>query len=305
LRGGNSMNNNLRNQFNKLIRLDHTGSFTTKSTYRQAMGQFLNVCSDHFNAQNIKNLADKHLRYFVEEQMDDGVNQRTLQKEVAGIKHFLLIAGAKFSLTNHQLGIDGRKNQALPGVSETEYQRALNLCKSHGKFFEALAIKTMYHLGLRSNEVVNLRYGSLQAALKTNALVIEHGTKGGRKRSIALTEVQRATVQELEDSRLNPDGRTDSDKVFCSREKGAVQSQKARLHNFFTRYGHEIADAGREESISCHSFRRAAAQQVYDRARQTKSDKEAMAAVRDFLGHGPNRPEIDALYVKDRKTDNE
>ena len=295
------MNNNLQNQFNKLMRLDHTGSYSTKHTYRQAMKQFLNVCSDNFKACNIKNLTDKHIKYFVDEQLDNGVSQRTIQKEVAGIKHFLLIAGAKFSVTNEKLGIAGRKKQILPGVSEAEYKRTLEICKTHGKIFEGLAAKAMYNLGLRSNEVVNLRYGSLRKAIKTGTLTVEHGTKGGRKRSIVLAAEQMDVVKELEASLLNPDGHTDSDKVFCSREKGAVKSQKARLHNFFTRYGSKIADADRGTSISCHSFRRAAAQNIYDRMRKTESDKEAMAAVRDFLGHGKDRPDIDALYVKNRE----
>jgi site-specific recombinase XerD len=295
------MNNNLRNQFDKLKRLDNTGSYTTKRTYRQAMGQFLDCCSEHFNAQNIKNLTDKHIRYFVEEQLDNGVSQRTLQKQIAGIKHFFILANAKFTVTNRQLGIAGRKYQVLQGVSTTEYQRALALCAAKGKAFEGLAAKAMYTLGLRSNEVVNLRYGSLRVAIKTGVLLVEHGTKGGRKRSLNLTTDQMAVVKELDASQLNPDGRTNSDKVFCSRKKGAVQSQKARLHNFFTNYGPRIADPGRTDSLSCHSFRRAAAQSVYDRVRKTRSDKEAMTVVRDFLGHGLNRPDIDAVYVHDRK----
>jgi integrase len=295
------LNNNLQNQFNRLIKLDNTKSYTTKRTYRQAMGQFLDCCSDHFNAQNIKRLTDKHIRHFIEEQQDNDVSQRTLQKQVAGIKHFLLIAGAEISVTNRQLGISGRTYQVLQGVSFAEYQRALALCLARGKTFEELAIKTMYALGLRSNEVVNLRYGSLRNAVRTGVLVIEYGTKGGRKRSLTLTVDQLAIVKELEASRLNPDGQTNSDKVFASRRKGAVQKQKSRLHNFFTNYGKQIADPGRTDSLSCHSFRRAAAQSVYDRARATKSDKEAMAAVRDFLGHGLHRPDIDAVYVHDRK----
>lgn len=296
------MNNNLRNQMNRLIKLDHTGSFATKRTYRQAMGQFLNCCSDHFKSQNIRNLTDKHIVWFVEEQLDNGVSQRTLQKQVAGIKHFLLIAGAKFTVTNRQLGIAGRRYQALQGVSETEYERALALCAAKGKAFEALAIKAM-SLGYRSNEVVNLRFGSLRNAIKTGVLVIKHGTKGGRERSLTLTADQLAVVKELEASCLNPDGHANSDKVFCARHKGAVQAQKSRLHNFFTNYGKQISDPGRTDSLSCHSFRRAAAQAVYDRVRAAKSDTEAMSVVKAFLGHGDNRPDIDALYVHDRKLD--
>ena len=295
------MNQNLRNQFNKLIRLDNTGSFTTKRTYRQAMGQFLDVCSDNYHTQNIKNLSDKHIQWYITEQLNNGVSQRTLQKQVAGIKHFLLLAGAKVTVTNHQLGISGREYQVLQGVSPDEYNRAVALCGTLGKEFEQLAIKTMYQLGLRSNEVVNLCYDGLRDALKTGVLVIEHGTKGGRKRSVKLTSEQRTVVKALTISHLNPDGCANSDKVFCSRQKGAVQSQKARLHNFFTTYASRIADKDREDALSCHSFRRAAAQTVYDHERKTKSDKEAMNAVRDFLGHGLNRPEIDAVYVKNRK----
>lgn len=296
------MNNNLRNQFNKLIKLDNTGSFTTKRTYRQAMGQFLDCCSDHFNAQNIKNLTDKHIKWFVEEQLDNGVTQRTLQKQVAGIKHFLLIAGAKFSVTNRQLGIAGHQYQALQGVTESEYHRALALCAAKGKTFEALAIKAMRSLGYRSNEVVNLHYGNLRDAIRTGVLVVEHGTKGGRKRSLTLTADQLAVVKELEASCLNPDGRTNSDKVFCSRQKGAAQSQKARLHNFFTNYGKQISDLGRTDSLSCHSFRRAFAQNTYDFCRnQGLSSEDAMRHVKTALGHSPERGlDVTAVYVADK-----
>lgn len=164
------MNQNLQNQFKKLIRLDHTGSYQTKRTYRQAMGQFLDCCSDHFRAQNIRNLSDKHIRYFVEDQLNNGVSPRTLQKQVAGIRHFLMIAGAKVTVTNRDLGIAGRKGQALKGATNSEYRRALALCAAQGKRFEALAIQSMYLLGLRSNEVVNLRYGSLRGAIKTGGV---------------------------------------------------------------------------------------------------------------------------------------
>lgn len=303
LKGVLFTNNNLRNQFNKLIRLDNTGSFTTKRTYRQAMGQFLDCCSDHFKAQNIKKLSDKHIKYFVEDQLNNGVSQPTLQKQMSGIKHFLLIAGAEISVTNRQLGIAGRQYQVLQGVSKTEYQRALALCAAKGKVLECLEIKSMLFLGLRSNEVVNLYFGGLRDALKTGVLVIDRGTKGGRKRTLTLTADQMAVVKELEASQLNPDGCTNSDKVFCARHKGAVQAQKSRLHNFFTNYGRQISDPGRTDSLSCHSFRRAAAQAVYDRVRAAKSDTEAMSAVKAFLGHGDNRPDIDALYVHDRKLD--
>lgn len=284
--------------------MDNTGSFATKRTYLQAMKQFLEVCSEHFNAQNIKNLSNKHIRYFVEEQLDNGVSQRTLQKQVAGIKHFLLLAGAKVTVTNSQLGIAGRKYQVLEGISPTEYQRALDLCSSLGKEYERLAIKAMYWLGLRSNEVVNLRYATLCNALASGVLLLEHGTKGGRKRSFVLGKEQLDVIRELEASRLNPDGHCGSDKVFCSRQKGAVKSQKSRLHQFFVRYADRIADSGRTDPLSCHSFRRTFAQKVYDRVRATKSDTEAMNEVKIRLGHSASRGlDVTGVYVKDRQTE--
>ena len=296
------MNNNLQNQFNRLIRLDHTGSFQTKKSYHQAMGQFLTCCSDQFKAQNIKNLGDKHIRYFVEDQLDNGVSQRTLQKQVAGIKHFLLLANAKFSITNHQLGIAGRTYQALQGTTPTEYRRALALCTEKGKGFEEMAIKSMYTLGLRSNEVVNLRYGSLRDAIKTGILIIQDGTKGGRKRSFALTADQMTVVKGLEASHINPDGRTNSDKVFCSRQQYAVQQQKSRLHNFFTNYGKRVSDTERTDALSCHSFRRAFAQGTYDRCRLRGLSKEnTMRYVKMVLGHSPKRGlDVTAVYVKNK-----
>lgn len=292
-------NANLQAQFHKLCRLDHTGSFTTKRTYRQAMGQFLNYCSDNFHAMNINRLGDKHIRAFVQNQLDRGVEQRTLQKQVAAIKHFLLIAGVRVTVTNRQLGIAGRSYQALQGATNSEYQRIQAFCAQRGKDFEGLAVKAMYYFGLRSNEVVNLRYGTLSNAIRTGKLLIEHGTKGGRKRILRLTPQQMSVMRELEASRLNPDGRTESDKVFCSRQKDSVKKQYWRLHNFFSHYGEKLSDAGRMDALSCHSFRRAFAQNLYDICRKKgDSADQAMGRVKAALGHSEKRGvDVTGVYV--------
>jgi site-specific recombinase XerD len=292
-------NANLQAQFHKLCRLDRTGSFSTKRTYRQAMGQFLDYCSDHFHAMNINRLGDKHIRAFIQNQLDRGVGQRTLQKQVAAIKHFLLIAGVRVTVTNRQLGIAGRSYQALQGATNSEYQRIQVFCTQRGKVFEGLAVKTMYFFGLRSNEVVNLRYGTLRDAMRTGKLLIEHGTKGGRKRTLELSQQQMAAVRELEASRLNPDGRTESDKVFCSRQKDSVKKQYWRLHNFFSHYGDHLSDPGRTDTLSCHSFRRAFAQNLYDSCRKKgDSSEQAMRQVKTALGHSAKRGmDITGVYI--------
>jgi site-specific recombinase XerD len=293
------MNSNLQAQFRKLCRLDRTGSFATKRTYRQATGQFLDYCSDHFHAMNINRLGDKHIRAFVQNQLDRGVGQRTLQKQVAAIKHFLLIAGVRVTVTNRQLGIAGRNYQVLQGATDSEYQRIQAFCAQRGKVFEGLAVKAMYFFGLRSNEAVNLHYGTLRDAMQTGKLLVEHGTKGGRKRTLELTLQQMAVVRELESSRLNPDGHANSDKVFCSRQKGSVQKQYGRLHNFFSRYGDRLSDPGRTDTLSCHSFRRAFAQNLYNRCRKKgDSSEQAMRQVKTALGHSAKRGmDITGVYI--------
>ena len=296
------INADLQAQLQRLCRMDHTGSFSTKRTSRQAMGQFLDFCSEYFRAVHICRLGDKHIRAYVRYQLDRGMEQRTLQKQVAAIKHFLIVAGVGVTVTSRQLGISGRSYQAPQGATDSEYRRILNFCAQKGKAYEMLAVKAMYLFGLRSNEVVNLRYGTLRNALRTGKLLIEHGTKGGRKRTLELSSHQMAVVQELEASRLNPDGRTESDKIFCSREKGSVKTQHCRLQNFFSRYGDRLSDPGRTDTLSCHSFRRAFAQNLYDRCRKEGDfSNRAMEKVKAALGHSENRGlDITGVYVANK-----
>lgn len=296
------INADLQAQFQRLCRMDHTGSFSTKRTYRQAMHQFLDFCSEYFRAVHIFRLGDKHIRAFVQYQLDRGTEQRTLQKQVAAIKHYLMIVGVNVTVTNSQLCISGRSYQALQGATESEYRRTLDFCVQKGKIYELLAVKSMYEFGLRSNEVVNLRYGTLRNALHTGKLLVEHGTKGGRKRTLELTSQQMAVVQELESSRLNPDGHTESDKIFCSRKKGSVKTQHCRLQSFFSRYGSRLSDPGRTDTLSCHSFRRAFAQNLYDNCRKAgNSSDRAMEKVKAALGHSPNRGiDITGVYVANK-----
>lgn len=298
------MNQNLANQFNKLQH-NNQGSYQTRKTYRESFARFLNFVTDRYNAQNIKNLSDKHLKAYIAAQLDDEKEDNYVRKEASAIRFFLNLAGATTTLTNSELGISARIYHCLDGISNLEYQKARALAAEQGKDYEHEALAVLYHFGVRINELVNLRFREVRNALETGELELIHGCKGGRRRVIPTnSDVQKKILQDLFDSRgLYNCGCTGiDDKIFASRENGAVASQKSRLQNWMSRNSHLFSDQNRTGNCTCHSFRRSYAQRYYDAFRQKGLSKEAaLGQVKKLLGHSVSRGlDITAVYVKNK-----
>lgn len=202
-------------------------------------------------------------------------------------------------------------------MSDSEYQRALEIAQDkepNGFIYFALRIGNEF--GLRSNEIVNLQFGEIRDCVLTGKLKITNGTKGSRPREIAYTNKE--FLRELIATNFC-EGKTNSDKILCSRQKGSVKKRLCQLHDWFSKNSDKIIDATREEkSVGAHSLRRRFAQNQYDKYISAgMNDAQAMSHVCSDLGHGASykkmpdgtvkfaREDITGVYVKNRMINKE
>ena len=247
------MNQNLEKQFKKLIKNNiHNDSFNTRKTYKQRFGQFLEFCSDR-GIQSIHKIKNKTVADYVSIQLDNGVSETTLKATVSAIRYFIKMAcefkgvETKFNLTNAQLGIDTRKEFIYKeGISKDEYAKALSIATDKSDTLALNALKLGYILGLRSNEIFNLRMYELSDAI-TNGRQIEiaHGTKGGRKRTVLFDSMCLDELKEIY-NQAKANGKTMTDKVMIFSEKDSCKKGLALWHNCWSRNALNIADEDRK-----------------------------------------------------------
>ena len=256
------MNENLEKSFKKICRHDNQGSLQTRKTYRQCQREFLEHVSKEFNLQSLKRLKNKHVISYINTKLDQGESKIYMQKIMVAIRRLNANCNGLVDISNKELGIDGKgKLIAIPGLSDTEYQRTTQIATTmDDDGFIYYSAKMGNEFGLRSNEIVNLRFKEVRDCLDTGILKITHGTKGGRPREI--TYHNKDFLNKLLQTNFC-EGKCNDDKILCSREKGSVRKRLSQLHNFFTKNSNLIIDKTREQkSVGAHSLRRRFAQIV-------------------------------------------
>ncbi len=301
------MNQNLEKQFKKLIKNNiHNDSFNTRKTYKQRFGQFLEFCSDR-GIQSIHKIKSKTVADYVSIQLDNGVSETTLKATVSAIRYFIKMAcefkGTKplFNLTNAQLGIATKREFVYKeGISENEYHRALGIAKDKNDKLALGALKLGYILGLRSNEIFNLRMYELRDAINNGKQIeIAHGTKGGRKRTVLFNSKHLDELKEIYNI-AKASGKRMTDKVMTYNEKDACKKNLASWHNWWSRNSAKIADDGRNTPLSAHSLRRQYARNLFNSLLERGKTKETAAnIVSNCLGHGSAsvRKDITSIYL--------
>lgn len=313
MKGRDILNDNLKRSWDKICRYDNQSSFTSRRTYRQEQKAFLEYVSERFNLQSLKRLQNKHATAYINEQLDKGIKKSSMQKSMVAIRRLNEFCDGQIDITNKQLGIDGKdKAVAIAGMSDSEYQRALEIAQDKDpNGFILFALQMGNEFGLRSNEIVNMQFGEIRECVVTGKLNITHGTKGGRPRQISYSNKE--FLRELISTDFC-EGKSNSDKILCSREKGSVKKRLSQLHDWFSKNSDKIIDTDREEkTIAAHSLRRRFAQNRYDSYISSgMNDSQAMSHICRDLGHGSSyktmpdgtvkftREDITSVYVKHR-----
>ena len=301
------MNQNLEKQMKSICKLNaHNDSFQTRKTYRIRMNRFLEWASLR-GLQKLQNISNKQMSAYINQELDRGISERTLKSTLCAIRHYNRVAcllsktESRLNISNEVLGIGGKSTfQYREGVSEDEYFEALKTCAND---FEMIsAIRLGYILGLRSNEIFNLRMYELRDAIRSenHQIHIDHGTKGGRKRVVEFDEKYTDELTDIFES-AKKCGKRLSDKVLCKNEKGECKRQLARWHNFWSRYGARIANnanSNRATPLSAHCLRRQYSRNMFNKLLEDgMNEKKAASNISEWLGHGRSRKDITALYL--------
>lgn len=300
------MNSNLYKQFKKLIKNNfHNDAFLTRRTYEQRFGHFLEFCSNR-KIQKISNIKNKAVQDYISYQLENGCSESTLVTTMSAIRYFCDMNAEINKTENHvtidnrMLGIGKMKHTYKDGITEEEYADALRLANGDKVIY--YGIKLGYILGLRSNEIFNLRLDELSDCIKSDecSIIISHGTKGGRKRvSEFLPQHKQELIEIYEWAKSN--GKHYYDKVLCSNEKDACKKLLSQWHNWWSRKSTIIAkDTNRtsETRLSAHALRRQYSRNMYEYyKKQNISGEIAAEKVSEDLGHGRSRKDITAIYL--------
>lgn len=276
------------------------GSFKTVSDRVQMVERFADHLRLDLNIQiqKVEHIHTKHVQAYIAFRQDGGIQDRTLQNEMAGLRAVLngagrsKLAGAE-ALSNEALGIAGAsRSGSKTAISDERYQAALSAAGARDEGV-ALALALARNLGLRSEEAVQAAQslGTWERALQDGALSlpVTFGTKGGRLREVTVIPSERENVQSLVSQCL----------TYASEHKGRLVDRPS-LKQAMDRFHNVARSAGLTGQASPHSLRYAWAQ---DRARayqsQGFSKQEAYARVACDLGHGSGRGRyMEQVYSK-------
>jgi len=241
-----------------------TGSHLTRETREQHLSRFAEQCwKAGYQVNTVAQIKDKHIRGYVEARLADGASKRTVQNELANIRKALRGAGRGqyadgAEISNKALGISGASRIGTKTVMR-DVQRELGLRKK-----EALM------------SVASLKAWARQIAV-SGAVIVLHGTKGGRTRQTPV---------------INPEtaAKAVSEAMALAKAQGGRLIPRDDLKTALARYSYVCRRVGMTGEQAGHSLRYAYAQ---DQLRKLLSEgvpqKEARAAVSMFLGHGDGR----------------
>lgn len=146
----------------------------------------------------------------------------------------------------------------------------------------AAAVDMGGRYGLRVKELAHLQVGDID--LKRGVIHLAHGVKGGRERTLQIRPQDRQFLEKL------IAGKPATMRVFGISADGINKAINRALT--------ELKLKDQYPKTSEHAIRKMVAQRVWDECRTKGMSKtQAVNAVCDFLGHGPNRWRLVRVYV--------
>jgi len=263
-----------------------TGSHLTRETREQHLSRFAEQCwKAGYQVNTVAQIKDKHIRGYVEARLADGASKRTVQNELANIRKALRGAGRGqyadgAEISNKALGISGASRIGTKTVMRDADLAQFKAAAAKLEPGVAACLALQRELGLRKKEalmsVASLKAWARQIAV-SGAVIVLHGTKGGRTRQTPV---------------INPEtaAKAVSEAMALAKAQGGRLIPRDDLKTALARYSYVCRRVGMTGEQAGHSLRYAYAQ---DQLRKLLSEgvpqKEARAAVSMFLGHGDGR----------------
>lgn len=260
--------------------------------------------------QKISNLTDKHLIAYARYLKSRGCSDKYIKTDLSGLRYMhSLTPNARHILSesreiNLLAGLGSTKNETVNEVDRAWSREELDAMKlialNMGFPNISWMMEASYLTGMRLDEAASLRRHEVERALRENKLFLRN-TKGGRPRSVDLTDQSRLVLAEA--TRNIPRGEL----VFCTPGR-KVHSFKKDVEEFIAENRDFTQEPDRAESaVNCggsqgirsalnfHGLRYSFAQNLYTYLRDQGLDEdEARQKVAEALGHG--RKEITDVY---------
>ncbi|EDQ7954753.1 DNA-binding protein [Salmonella enterica] len=290
-----SRGNNLLKRDLVVLAREGKGSFKTVSDRSKVVERLsrrlLNLNIQIRSAQQLK---VKHIELYIASRKAEGMTNRTLKNEMAGIRTILRLSGkTKMADPNHErlsnkaLGISGDSRMGTKvAISDERYREALALIKLKDEGVAA-TMQLSRHLGLRNEEAVQSVKSIKtwkQAILRGDDCVrVIFGTKGGRARDTRVVDKEK--VLSAINNAISYAEKNNGKLI----DKPSLQQALDRYINVMRRVG------GLKYENSNHSLRYSYAQDAEKYYLQKGfSQKEASALTSIDLGHGDGRGD----YIK-------
>ena len=182
-------------QVDQILKLYNDGSYKTRSDREQSLRQFIRevIYVGGFKIQDLDNLKQKHIFFFVESCKERGLTEATIKNKVAHLRWLANVLDKPNLIpkTNAELGIGQR-------VYLTNVQKAVTLTPDKlaviGDKYIAMSLMLQAGFGLRREEAIKIRPDE---ADKGDVLVLKGSwCKNGRGRIIPIeTAEQRALLE--------------------------------------------------------------------------------------------------------------
>lgn len=296
--------NDLGRQLEKIYENTNQGSIESRYRYFQASSLFIKAVGERYKIKSINNIQDKHIEWYAEQRMAEGISPKTLKTDLSGIRFTHKInPKSRYELSdgtevNKALDIgntpDGRVDRAW---TDAEINRGIKLAHTLRRHEIADIIEFMAVTGCRLNEAATIRKTHLESALRTGYLYLSN-TKGGRPRSVPIDDETREVI-----NRLNT--QTERGSYVFVPQGERVHKFKKSVQDFVGRHRDKIQEAGRGSSsrevisgragISSHGLRHHYAGNEFDKLALRYRPKEAERETSERLGHG--RPEATRIYT--------
>ena len=305
---------NLGAQLEKVFKGARQGSIETKYRYIAAAERFVKFVGIHFKLKKIQNIQDKHLEAFAVSLKSRQCSDKYIKNELAGIRYLhRQLPQARYSLkdsktANKEMGLgstpDGRADRAW---TEDELSQMKNEAILRGHHDIAGILEAIRTTGMRLDEAASIRRSAVEDALRTGVLELKN-TKGGRPRSVPLTERSKAIL----DKALKNSARGD----YAFTPAGVkVHVYEKKIKNFIYNHrkviqeqersatGHNL-DTGARGALTPHGLRHTFAREYIVRRYQeylSAGISAAAASARarkdtaEVLGHG--RVEVTYIYA--------
>lgn len=267
------------------------GAFLTREAYERTVKRFVSVLFTlgytHF--KGIQDIRARHINAYIQRRIEQKISTRTMQNEMAHLRNILRAGGGRWGqivakVSNKELGIGGgsRLGKKTPMTDEALKGFCDRSIRLRRPGFAAL-LKLERNLGLRGNEAIHADVDTLERwhreLTTTGKVDVIRGTKGGRRRTIAVQGIDhaKAAVEFALEIARKQNGYLVARK--SGKPVGGLKQARSIYHSWCIRTG-----------VVPHSARYAfALEQEAGYLAAGFGNRDAYAAVSLDLGHGPGR----------------